>query len=362
MSPLYPFDPAGQRRLYAGALVGILILVGTGWVCYRLRKKKPFLDVVWLYTVITLFPVLGFLQVGYQAAADRYLYLPSAGLFLLAGTGAAYYLSAKPFLTPLFSTLLAGGLIYGTLNQLPVWKDSISLWEQVVRLYPDSSQLPHANLARSYAIAGRWQEALGEYDRALGFPPDSSQIRLEKGTVLMNLGRVDEAISEFKAAIGLDPGAATLDCRRDLWRAYEKKGMHGDALSEIQEVVKLDPSAEDYFDAGITYWEMKDFKKSEEALTQAYNMDSGNAEYVDTLAALYQKSGRLKVAADLYRKALEIRPAEAEFLTKLADLDILQKLYPEAVEALRRAEALQPQNPEIREKLERAIKKEILVR
>jgi tetratricopeptide (TPR) repeat protein len=355
----YPISPPGQLGFIAGAMGGVLILGWTGLICFSQRKEKPFLAVVWLYTVITLLPVLGFLQVGYQAAADRYTYLPSVALFLLVSAWAARLLSTKPFLLNLFSALLAAGLVWGSVNQALIWKDSISLWEDAVKLYPDSL-LPNTYLARAYAVAGRWGDALQEYNRALTIlPPGSPQVHHEMGKVLANMGRPDDAILQFNAAVSLDPGGEdALDCRRSLWMAFEKKGMHRDALPEIQEALKLDPhSGIDYLYLGITFWELGDLKNSEEALNQAYSIEPGNPEYLDTLASLYQKLVRLGEASDLFKKGIELHPNQTDFYMKLADLDMAQGLYSEAVDLLQRVESVQPQIPGLKEKLTKALEK-----
>ncbi len=346
LAPFYPMDPNLETYTFshwAAALAVFAIFLA----CLLLMKKKPYLATAWVYYLITLVPVLGFPQVGLQAAADRYTYLPSLGIFLVAATYLSSLLSKKTALLALLCFILTVGLGAGTLRQLSIWRNSVSLWEEDMRLFPEGIQVPHANLARSYELAGRHADALREYDLALALPPTSGHIHEEKGTVLLTINRPEEAIGEFNQALALYQEAAPSDLYHHLWYAYELKNRHLEALSAIQQVIKINPGYGDaYRDLGITYWNLKRLKESEEAFKNAYSLDPFNAEYLDNLGSLYMKSRKFAEAVSWYKKGIMLMPKEALFYGRLGDIDMLQGKYPEAAQNFQTAEGLQPQNPD----------------
>ncbi len=357
LAPFYPMDPNLETYTLTH-LASALAVAAISLVCVIYWRRKPYLAAAWVFYLATLAPVLGFPQVGLQAAADRYTYLPTLGIFLLVSSFLSTKLSKKPALLAGLCALMVLGLGSGTVRQLSIWKNSVALWEEVDRLFPEGSQVPHANLARAYELAGRHADALREYDLALALPPTSAHIHEEKGTVLLSMNRPDEAIEELNQAVNLYQDAAPSDLYHHLWYAYELKGLHEKALAAIQEVVKIRPDFSDGFrDLGVTYWNLKRLKDSEEAFKNAYSLNPFSPEYLDNLGSLYIKNRNLPEATAWYKKGIMLMPKEALFYGKLGDIDMLQGKYKEAAQAYQTAESLQPQNPDYFKKWKLAQKK-----
>ena len=284
LAALYPLDL--QKTFcfaYVADLMGSILITS---LCVIYRKKRPYLAVAWIYYGVTLTPVLGIIQIGSQAAADRYTYLPSLAPFLLFGVTAANLLSRSRSVLFLLTAVLAATLGYGTIQQTKTWKDSVTLWENVLRVNPRNSRIAHANLADGYLTTGRFEEALREFDRSIIIGPPSAFSFDGKGRTLLELGRSEEACQELKAAAVLEPKNA--EVRRHLGMVYGRMGMPREAIAEIQEGLRLDPDdSEGYYDLGTIYLSQGQTEKSMEGFRQALALDPDNP----TVKAALLKSG-----------------------------------------------------------------------
>jgi tetratricopeptide (TPR) repeat protein len=236
--PFYPLVP-GAGAFSPGNLGAVLSVLLVSWACFSSRHTRPYCAAAWLYYLATLAPVLGVLQFGSQAAADRYTYLPSLGPFLLLGTWAALSYRKNTPLAFLFCLLLAGGLGALTWRQTGLWRDSVTLWEKVAKAYPGVSQTVHSNLANAYRAAGRPDDAVSEYDKAIAIGPPRAYPHDGKGVALLDKGLTEEAVHEFQEAVALD--SQDLSAHRHLWLIYQKLGRRQEALEEFQEAARLVP-------------------------------------------------------------------------------------------------------------------------
>jgi protein O-mannosyl-transferase len=357
--PFYPIIHPEENTFTAVNFTSALLVLLISFFCWRQWKKEPYWAAAWLFYLISLAPALGILQTGIQAAGDRFTYLSSLGLFLLfAGIATKLLLKNRAVLILFFGGLTLA-LSAGTWFQLVLWKDSISLWESVVRIYPDVSQLAETNLGTSYEAAGRLEDALREYNRALTLPPTNPHVLDLKGLLLLKEGRIDEAIEAFKSAIALEPvGDPTLPYQH-LWLAYEKKGLQPEALAVVESATSKYPaSALLQYYLGISDWYAHQAEKSEEAFQKAFALEPDNPEYLTSLASLYQKQGRDKEAIDLYKEGIEKLPQEPVYYLNLGKIYLAKNLFPNAVEMLQTAAQIQTNNPEIFQFLGQAYEKQ----
>lgn len=352
--PFYPIGHQGNEAFSSSNLMGAFFVTLISLACYYYWKAKPYLAIAWLYYIITLAPVLGIVQVGTQAAADRYTYLPCLSLFILFSASVVSFLSRRTVLTA-FSTVLVALLGFATVKQLAIWKDSISLWEGVAKAYPDMSIVIHANLGNAYKQFGQkdktlLNKALREYNRALALRQPHAFIYDGKGIVLLNQGKVDEAIETFQLAIALDPNYASP--HRNLWFAYEKKGLHELALAEILKAVSIEPEfAEAYNNLGISYGRQAEFEKSIEAFKMAFSIDPHSSKYLINLATTYQRKGEFDQAIGWYKKGLQLNTNEPIYYLNLANTFLLKGMVIEAIETLKVGMQIQPPNADIFQKL-----------
>jgi len=349
LAAYYPL-PFEQRVNSPDYLAAVVLAALFSWACFYYRKERPYLAGAWCFYLATLAPVLGILQVGSQAAADRYAYLPSLGILMLFSAGLSKLLDRQRSAMLGVSSVLILFLGYLTIQQLHTWRDSVALWENVVKVSPRVSEVAYGNLANAYRDAHRSEEALKAYDEAIAIGPPHAYPHDGKGTVLLELGRTQEAIAEFKTAAALDARYASP--HRNLWFAYERLGMHSEALAEAQEAVRVDPDfAEAYSNLGISYGSSGKYEEAISAFKRALLIDAGNAQYLVNLATTYQRSGKYDEAIDLYKRAILLDPNRPVYFLNLGNTYLLKGMFLEAAEILEQAARLQPGNPGIYQKL-----------
>jgi protein O-mannosyl-transferase len=351
--PLYPVPRDGNALYYAENNFAMILVLAFSAAVFTYRVKKPYLAAAWLCYGVMLAPVLGVLQVGSQAAADRYTYLPCLAFFLPLSMGAVSLAGNRKWVQFALATVITLGLGWMTVNQLTLWKNSIALWESVVEAYPDVSQIAHTNLANAYKQAHRPDDALREYDRAMAIPPPQAFTHDGRGTALLDKGLVGEAILEFKRAIELDPSYASP--HRNLWFAYRQKGMKEEALVEIQKAVQLDPNfADAYSDLGISWGEIGRFDQAEDAFKRALSLDPYNSQYLVNLATTYQRAGRFDEAVDWYKKGIANNARDVNCWFDMGNTYLLMGRFTDAIAALQTASQLAPGQPAIERKLAEA--------
>jgi tetratricopeptide (TPR) repeat protein len=344
--PYYPL--ASTHQVFSlSNLGGALVVVTITLACWYFRSHRPYALAAWSYFLVTLAPVLGLLQIGLQACADRYTYLPSLGIFLLISAALAYGLRDNWVVLVFSGLALTASLGLGTLHQLTIWNNSIALWESTVRFYPDTP-LPHANLARAYAIAGKADDALREFEQASSYPPPNAHMHVEIGAVYISKNRVDDAIQEFWEAQNLYGTIVPADLYLYLWYAYERKDDQKNALEALQQSIQVDPDfAEAYSDLGITYWNLKNFGEAEKAFQTACSLDTANPNYLDSLGSFYLKTGQLDAATTCFNKGILLMPRDPAFHEHLGDLYMAKRQYALAATQYKEAQDLQPSRPDL---------------
>jgi tetratricopeptide (TPR) repeat protein len=184
---------------------GLILISAAAW---RWRAAKPWFIVGWLWFLGMLVPVIGLVQVGSQAMADRYTYLPSVGFFLavvlLAADGLARFQTPKIIATGM-SLLILAACIGLTEHQLPVWEDSETLFRHAIAMNP-RNVLAMINLGVILQEEGRFDEALATYQKAEQYEDGPYyQLHDNYGDLLDRLGRHGEALAEYGKAIQEHP-------------------------------------------------------------------------------------------------------------------------------------------------------------
>ncbi|MCX5848922.1 MAG: tetratricopeptide repeat protein [Deltaproteobacteria bacterium] len=236
----YPF-PFWQTLVFCFILIGITI-----FVIYAL-KKLPFLFVGWFWYLGTLIPVIGLVQVGRQAMADRYTYLPSIGIVIMLVWGIPLLFPRanirKNILFPAGLAVLAI-LAVLTWQQCGYWKNSIDLFNHALRVTKKNYQA-YNNLGNAYAKLGQYQRTIADYNEAIRLKPDYAEAYYNRGTAYGKLlGQYQKAIEDFNKAIGLNPNYIKAYNNRGL--SYDKLGQYHLAIGNFNEAILLQP---DYADA-----------------------------------------------------------------------------------------------------------------
>jgi tetratricopeptide (TPR) repeat protein len=234
--PLPKLYPLWQLTLSGAALIFI------SWLVWRERRRFAYLPVGWLWFLGTLVPVIGLVQVGSQAMADRYSYFPSIGIFIALAFGARDLANRFQFSKITIATaaisILAICLVL-TEKQLSYWSNDETLFRHAVAA-TDENEVAHLNLGVALEKQRRYAEAIAEYRTALRIYPKSVDTHNNLANLLDNAGDTNAALSEYQEALRLDPKAVAP--HNNLGTFYVEIGRLDDAMNEYAEAARLDPS------------------------------------------------------------------------------------------------------------------------
>jgi len=206
LSPWYSHPALEGVALASKTVAGAAVLLATvTLLAVLVRRHRPHLTVGWFWYLVTLFPVIGIVQVGGQAMADRYTYFPLLGIFVLV----VWELGALPlwrarWARPAGALLVAASLIVLTVltgRQTAIWHDPMTFWTYTVRANPRAA-IGYLALGGLFAAERRPDDAIAAYRRALKLRPDYVNAHTEVGNLLAQRGRLAAAAAHYRKAIG----------------------------------------------------------------------------------------------------------------------------------------------------------------
>lgn len=264
LAPYYPY-PSGVSILSFEYLGYVFLFSAISIVCALSLRKTGLFAAAWLYYAVTLFPMIGIIQVGGQAAADRYTYLPGLAPFLLTGLGAGYLLKGRlRLITGALTVFVMALLIVLTVRQISVWEDSVRFWSYELGLYGDKLPIAYVNRGIAHEDSGSLDEALKDYSRAIELRPQRSDTYINRGLVYGKKGERLRAIEDFTRAIELNPSDALAYNNRGL--AYRQTGDFAQALKDFEAALKINPGlGAVYHNMSIVYSEAGEFEAAFEA-------------------------------------------------------------------------------------------------
>jgi len=204
LSVFYPY-PHGVPMIERIASAGFLLLISI--IVILMLRRRPYLAVGWLWYLGTMVPVIGLVQVGGQAMADRYTYIPLTGLFIMIVYSALELIKGMRYRQVI---LLISGVtavvILGicTWFQSGCWQNSITLYEHALAV-TKNNYLAHNNLGSVLVEKGRSYEAIEHYKQALNIFPGYRDAAINLGVVLIRTGKTDEAIRHYRNFLEHNP-------------------------------------------------------------------------------------------------------------------------------------------------------------
>jgi tetratricopeptide (TPR) repeat protein len=233
LAVFYPHPGASWSPWQVAAAAGALAALGA--VAVRQRRERPFLLAGWLWYAITLVPVIGLVQVGQQATADRYTYVPLIGVFVAVAWSLPG--ARRPWAAGACSAVLLAAALAAR-AQVAVWRDSRSLFQHAADVVPDN-WLAHKNLGVELFQAGDLPRALRSFEAALRLRAQDADLWADVGTCQLLLGRLDASVEALGRAVRLDPGDAEMWLNLGLANALLGRGQEtAVALARLRE---LDP-------------------------------------------------------------------------------------------------------------------------
>jgi tetratricopeptide (TPR) repeat protein len=239
LSAFYPFQhgaPQFWKSVAAGAILAALSVIAL-----LQARKRPYLIVGWAWFLITLVPVIGIIQVGSQAMADRYTYLPFLGLFIIFAWGLAEVvqrLALPPWVPAAGATLWLGVLMFLTARQVSTWRNTYTLFGHARQV---SQNTPLACMAMGHALIedGRLADAVQEYRNALRMAPDFTPIVYSLGRTLVRMGNGEEALKIYRDLLARHP--AETAAHFFLAQGLEEMGKDEEAIKEYRQIENTDP-------------------------------------------------------------------------------------------------------------------------
>jgi Flp pilus assembly protein TadD len=312
LTMIYPLPGMIPMWKVAG---GVIVLIGISVLVLRQSAARPYLPVGWFWYVGTLVPVIGIVQVGLQAMADRYTYVPLIGLFIIAAWGLPELLSRVTThgreavaASAAIGVLVLAGCAAITSRQIEYWRSSVSLWQHALSVNLGADQFSaHMALGNTLAPQGRTSEAIEHFAAAARLRPESAEAHHGLGKTLVQAGRIDEAITAFSNAIRLAPGLAA--AHADLGRALASRDKFVEAIPHLTEAARLEPDRpEPQSDLGYLLTLVDRPAEAIPYLTNAVSLKPDYADAHNNLGFAYAKAGRYADALASFDTAIRLSP------------------------------------------------------
>lgn len=316
LSPYYPHPGEGLSLARTLAACTLLAAITAG--AFLLRRRCPYVVVGWLWYLGTLVPVLGLVQVGGQAGADRYTYVPLIGIFLLVAWGVPDLLGrlARPALLVPAAGVLLLALTELTARQVRVWSTSETLWSHAARVEAPN-YMAQLMLGNHYLDQGRVAEAEAHFRNAIAIEPRWSIAHFALAGVLDRAGRPAEAEEHYRIVAEQHPERPAPWLH--LATVCRAQGKLDDAARYYEEVLRLLPSAADArLGLGIVETMRGRLERAEEQLVQALRLRPRDPESNFHLGMLCALTGRQRDAVQLFQRAVTLHPGAAPYQGALA--------------------------------------------
>ena len=239
LSPFYPH--LGPELSLVSVLGAAAVLVGVSFAVRLNWKRRPWLAVGWLWYLGTLLPVIGIVQVGWQAMADRYTYLPLIGIFIAVAweTDARLAGSGRARRTVTAAALLALALLGAlTWRQTAFWRDSVSVFARAAAVTP-GDMLAEYYLGTAQRLAGNFDEAVRHLRESIRINPRFPGIYSELGLTLSGQGDLAGAVQAYERALQLEPESATI--HNNLGFALARLRQPKRALKHYEIALRINP-------------------------------------------------------------------------------------------------------------------------
>ena len=344
LAAFYPHPGAIPLWQSMGSAV---VLVAVTALALRLLRTRPWVAVGWLWFLGTLVPVIGLVQVGAQAMADRYGYLPLVGLFVVVAWEAEALLGRlRSGRAALWVGAVAVVAVLGvtTWRQILHWTDHETLFRHALAVTADNPRA-HEILSGELVRNGKVEEAFLHARETTRLQPRNARVWYNLGVLLREAGRLDEAREALQEALRIDPGDGK--AWANLGGVELQSGRTADAERAFREGVRAAPQdAMSWFGLGSFLGRAGQVPEAIEAYRESLRLDPGSMQAWSNLAVAYLAAGRIDEAGDAFRAAVRARPDDPTGWRNLGAFMSRNGQLPEAADALREALRLRPRDPD----------------
>jgi protein O-mannosyl-transferase len=386
LSVFYPHP--GIWPLWKAFLSGSILVIST-FLVYIWSRRYPYLAVGWLWYIGTLVPVIGFVQVGAQAMADRYTYIPLIGLFILTAWGFADVFRRVPHnkvILGFASFLIIVILSILSWQRCSLWGNNVALWNDVLKKHKVSFayivrgighaengqyQLAVEDYNRAFLIDGVAAEglnnraiafdALGKRDRAfqdldlaLRLKPRFADTFYNRGMIHKNMGQYDAAIADFTKALTIQPDM--VDALNNRGIVFGSRAQYDKALADFNAALKINRNfAQAYYNRGTLYNILKKYDLAYADFSKAVRIKPDYADAYNNMAFTLEAQGKISGALEYYLTAVQIQPNHAQAHNNIGIILARAGKDKEAVSHFRKAVEIRPDYEDAARNLQAAL-------
>ncbi len=359
LSPLYPFRPFTELWNLP-LLVSAVFVFSLTAALFFIRRRWPAGLAAWVFYAVLLAPLSGIVAFGPHLVADRFAYLPCAGLAVLAGAGLFYCSRLRAssrigvrtlVFTHSLAVLLVTGLGVLSWHQTQIWHDSERLWRHALAI-DEKSSFAHNNLGLILARRDALQEAINHFRRAVQIDPAFVEAHTNLGNFLALQGSRQEAIAHLRQALKIDPAFA--NAHNTLGNILADGGELDDAIEHFRKALQTDPQlAMVHYNLGRTLARRGDIELAVTHYRAALKITPADPDIHNNLGLLLASQGKLDEATTQFREALRLNPGYAKAYFNLGKVFSQQDRLDQAVDYFQQALRIQPAVAEIHENLAR---------
>jgi len=333
------------------ASIAILFIVSAAVIFFR---NKKYLLMGWLLYLGTLVPVIGLVQVGEMARADRYTYIPLIGLFIMiAWAIPTKAVGARSVKVGIFATAIIVLAVLATMTsrQVGYWKNTKALSGHAIELHPNN-YLMHVNYATGLISEGKTDEAVKHLEIAIKINPGCTNAYNNLGIIYSQRGMQEKAAQMYAKARFVDPKSRT--AHYNVANTLRKKGKLPEAIKEYEAAIAIDPMySEAHHNLGITLIMIGKMEEGIDHIATALRLKPDFPDACCSMGVVYKKQGKLKEAMKQFQKTLKLDPENIGAHLNMAE--VFERLGKPA-DAARQLELIlgfDPQNGSARGHLER---------
>jgi len=317
------FYPYSRNSLAVPAAFAALGLAIVTVLAIRSYPRRPYILAGWLWYLVTLLPVIGVIQVGAQARADRYTYIPMIGLSVALIWGGAEVLASWPRLRMALAAGVSTACFALTLYQLPYWHDSIALFRHAADVTSDN-WVAHFNLATALAERNEEPEAMTQLREVIRLRPRFYTAHSELGQLLAKQNQTEEAFEELWTAVNLNPEDGAAHFR--LGSVLGSLGRAAEAAGEFRQAVRLQPeNADAHYNLAIALASQGNVGEAVREFSSTVRLRPEDADARLNLGIALATLGRMDEAVSQFSEAVRIRPDFAEARQALEDARMQQR-------------------------------------
>lgn len=307
LAPLYP-HPGDSLALWQ-VLLAAVVLIGISAIVWKLRSRR-YLPVGWLWFLGTLVPVIGLVQVGEAAMADRYAYIPLIGIFVMIAFGVAELVESRKLKVPSVAcaVIVLVALAFATYRQIGCWQSNIELWSHTLDVTRNNF-VAEDNLGGALILAGREDEAHAHFEAAAAINPRDPMSRSNLGTYFQTHHQLQEAVEQYQAAISLTSDAGLLaQTYANMGSAERALGDDEAARKNFDQALRLNPNQFNaWLGEGLLARQEGKFDEAITDLSRSIELRPSVQGYFE-LGRTFEQAGRAAPALDAYQQALKLQP------------------------------------------------------